>query len=103
MTIVLLSVHTVLCAVLFGTAWCRLVKTTERHTFPVIRMAFVLAATASLVLAIAPWASGLWPWFPRYRPHAATVLMLASFASVQLATARHWRAGTPSSFNREQP
>lgn len=96
-----LAAHTVLCAILFWSAFCRIVKTNERETYLVIRVSFSVAGMAALVMMIAPFGHLLWPWFPKYRVHPAVLLMLASFVSVQVSTARHWRHGTPKSFTKE--
>lgn len=99
----LITAHTLLSGVLFWSAWCRLVKTTASHTRKPIRLGFVLAATASLTIGVAPWANSIWPWFPEYDVHPATVLMLLSFAAVQVSTAMHWRYGVPKSFTKDAP
>lgn len=98
MNIALLVLHTALCSILFWSAWCRIVKTSERHTRKSIRSSMALAAMAALVMMAAPWSADLWPWFPRYTPHPVTLVLLASYAAVQVSTARHWLHGVPASF-----
>lgn len=100
--LILLISHTILCGALGWSAWCRLVKMTASGTYPSILYAFVATAMAASLLAIAPWASWLWQWFPDYQVHPAVVLMLAGFVAVQVSTSRHWKHGTPPSFIKEQ-
>jgi len=97
------TVHTLLCAILLFTGWCRIVKTTERQTRPTIRLSMVSAAVASLVLGVAPWGNDLWKWFPLYEPHIVVIVLLGAFCAVQISTATHWRFSPPQSFQKRHP
>lgn len=93
--------HSLLCAALFYTAWCRIVHT-DRQTRPYIRWAFSMLAIASIVLGIAPWAHKLWPWAARLQITWSELLMLAAFVGVQVSTSFYWRHGVPRDFMEVQ-
>jgi hypothetical protein len=92
--------HTLLCAALFYTAWCRIVHTT-RHTRDPIRWAFSLLAVAAIFLGIAPWAHKLWPWAARLQITWSELLILAAFLGVQVTTSTYWRRGVPRDFLKD--
>jgi len=96
----MIFVHTVLCSMLFFTAWYRIVKTAERTTRPTIRAAMTGTTMASLLVGVAPWAHLVWSWFPPYEPHFVVIVLLGAFCSVQFSTAFHWRFGPPRSFQK---
>lgn len=96
----LLIIHTALCGMLFITCWCRIVKTSERQTRPIIRTSVGFSAMVSIVVGLAPWGNGMWSWFPAYQPHPVVIMVLGAFTAVQVSTAAHWRFGTPRSFQK---
>lgn len=86
--------NTVICAALFYTCFCRLVRTNgDTHTS--IRLAFVVLASASAWCLAVPLKSG-------EAPTGAQLIIEAAMAIVQALTARYWRDGVPVHFQRGQ-
>lgn len=94
----ILAVHTALCGAVLYSSWCRIVATTKDRTRRSIRWAFSLASGGSLLLGLAPFANYI-PCWGGYTIHWTTLVCLAGFAAVQIATAYHWRQGVPASFH----
>jgi hypothetical protein len=93
-----LIVHTILCAAIFWSSWCRIVKTTKTATRRSIRWAFSMASGGSILIGAAPFVNYI-PGYGGYQIHWTTLVLLAGFAAVQLATSYHWRNGVPESFH----
>ena len=85
-------INTVLCAMLFYTCFCRLVRT-NRETHSSIRAAFVLLATAAAWCLFEPLSNGV-------SPHASQLLIEGAMVVVQALTAKYWRDGVPEHFQR---
>jgi hypothetical protein len=85
-------INTVLCAALFYTCFCRLVRTSS-DTEPAVRLAFCILASASALSLAAPFAWGISPQWPQLVIEGAITL-------VQALTARYWRDGVPCHFQR---
>lgn len=86
--------NTVICAALFYTCFCRLVRTNaETHTS--IRLAFVVLASASAWCLAVPLKTGV-------PPQDGQLVIEAAMALVQGLTARYWRDGVPGHFQRCQ-
>ena len=86
--------NTVLCAMLFYTCFCRLVRTSG-ETVPGVRLAFIVLAMASALCLSAPFLFA-------YKPTWPSLLMVGSMAFVQALTAKYWKDGVPCHF-RKQP
>lgn len=97
----LTAVHTALCFTILYSSWCRIVRTTKTHTRRVIRWSFALSSAGSSLLMVSPFTSYI-SWWGEYQPHWTTVICLAGFAAVQIATAYHWRNGVPQSFHQRR-
>lgn len=84
--------NTVICAALFYTCFCRLVRTNgDTHTS--IRLAFVVLACAAVWCLAMPLRSGI-------PPQGTQLVIEAAMALVQALTARYWRDGVPVHFQR---
>lgn len=84
--------NTVICAALFYTCFCRLVRTNgDTHTS--IRLAFVVLACASAWCLAVPIRTGV-------PPQVGQLVIEAAMAIVQGLTARYWRDGVPVHFQR---
>lgn len=88
-----------LCAALFWTCFCRLVRTDEGTATPV-RFGFVVLASCAVACGLAPLGL-LDPLLPAERPSWAQVLIVGAMVTVQGLTARYWRNGVPCHFQRE--
>lgn len=87
-----LIAYELLCAALFYTVFCRLVRS-NNQTRRLVRLAFLVLGTVSAMGMAAPLAWGLHPdWM--------TVALLASFLLVQVVTAIYWQDGVPITFRR---
>lgn len=80
------------CACLFYTCFCRLVRT-SRDTEVGVRTAFILLASAALV------SLGL-VFYGHYQPTLSDVILPAAMLLVQAITARYWRDGVPPHFQK---
>lgn len=85
-------VNTVLCAMLFYTCFCRLVRT-NRETHASIRAAFVVLATAAAWCLFEPLSKGV-------APQNNQLLIEGAMVIVQALTARYWRDSVPTHFQR---
>lgn len=85
-------VYTALCAGIFWSCFCRLVRTNE-HTHAVARAGFWVLGAASLSGAVAPW---LWDTKSDW-PHVAQA---AGILILQAYTSRYWRRGVPPQFQK---
>lgn len=88
------------CAALFWTCFCRIVRTDEGTAIPV-RLGFVVLASCALACGLAPLGL-LEPLLPGERPNWAQVLIVSAMVTVQGLTARYWRNGVPCHFQKEQ-
>lgn len=87
-----LIINSLLCAALFYTCFCRLVRT-DRDTRYGVRISFVVLASIATICFVAPFLSA-------YRPGWPALLMNGGIVFVQAVTARYWRDGVPSHFQR---
>ena len=90
----MIFLNTIICAVLFYTCFCRLVRT-SRDTERGVRLAFCVLLTASFVCMAAPFVPCL-----AYRPQGPALFIEAAMAIVQALTARYWRDGVPCHFQK---
>jgi hypothetical protein len=95
----LIYINTTLCAALFWTCFCRIVRTDTQTHWPV-RLAFVVLASAAAACGVAPWGV-LAPCLPASTPGPAQLLITGAMVLVQALTARYWRDGVPCHFQRE--
>jgi len=86
-------IYLLLAAVLFYTAFCRLVWV-DRGTLTPVRIAFwgVACACSAVIFAVLFW---------RHVPAWPDVLLVAAFVGMQVTTSRLWRTGVPGPFRRE--
>lgn len=84
-----LIVWEVLCAALFYSAFCRLVKV-DKTTRLDVRIAIFLLGLASLVGLGAP----LYGW----APDIVSLITIGAVVLMQAVTARHWSHGVPRQF-----
>lgn len=96
----IVTVNAALCAALFWTCFCRIVRTDEGTAAPV-RLGFVVLASCAIACGLAPFGL-LLPVLPAERPTWAQVLIVGAMVSVQGLTARYWRNGVPCHFQTEQ-
>lgn len=84
--------YVVLCVALFYTCFCRLVRM-DKNTHTSIRLAFcVLLATTVLCGAL--------PFYTTFSPTLSDLPMPAAMLLVQALTARYWKDGVPSHFQK---
>lgn len=89
-----LVVYEIVCVALFYTCFCRSVRT-DKDTITGVRLAFWGVASVTLFCA----------WLPTtgfFVVNWVDIAMPAAMLVVQLATAKHWRHGVPSAFQRCQ-
>lgn len=89
-------INTVLCAALFYTCFCRLVRTDKGTTLASVRAGFFVLGAATFCCGVAPF---LWA----YSPQVPALLVQGAITLVQGITARHWQHGVPCQFRKEQP
>lgn len=86
----MITINTLLCAALFYTCFCRLVRT-NADTAPAVRFAFcVLAIVAAGCLGA--------PFVMPYVPPIPALAMEGAMVFVQAITAKYWRNGVPCHF-----
>lgn len=90
----MIAINTLLCAALFYTCFCRLVRT-SRDTERGVRLAFCVLASAAAFCLAAPFI----PWLA-YKPQGPTLVIEGAMALVQAITARYWRDGVPCHFQK---
>ncbi len=93
-----ITVNVVLCAVLFWTCFCRLVRT-DMQTRWEVRTGFAVLGAVALALLLAPFGWML-PCLPGGNPGWGQVWLLAAIVLVQGLTARFWRDQVPPHFQR---
>jgi hypothetical protein len=82
-----------LCAALFWSVFCRLVRTCPTTRLDV-RIALVLVGTAALIGIGAP----IYSWLPDW----VTLVIVGAVVVMQMVMARHWLHGVPRQFIYEQ-
>ena len=90
----MIAINSLICAALFYTCFCRLVRT-SRDTERGVRLAFCVLATASAFCLAAPFV----PWLA-YKPQAPALVITGAMTLVQAITARYWRNGVPCHFQK---
>jgi hypothetical protein len=88
-----LAIWEALALALFYSCFCRASYTSKANTKRDIRWAFTFLGVMALLSVFAP--------FWGYDPDGFTVALLGAITVVQLATARHWRAGIPAPFRKD--
>jgi hypothetical protein len=96
--VIVVFVNLALCASLFYTCFCRVVRT-NAGTHEPVRLAFVVLASVAVACAIAPF-GWLQPCLPAQPPGWTQITLLAAMVLVQALTARYWRDGVPCHFQR---
>lgn len=91
--------NALVCAALFWTCFCRIVRTDEGTATPV-RLGFVVLASCAAACCAAPFGL-LVPLLPAEQPTWAQVLIVGAMVTVQGLTARYWRNGVPCHFLKE--
>lgn len=86
------TVYTALCAGVFWSCFCRLVRT-NGTTHSVVRLGFWVLGAAALAGALSPW---IWA----VRASWPAVGMAAGMLILQAFTASQWRDGVPAQFQR---
>ena len=88
-------IHAAICAALFWSCFCRLVRT-DHDTYPSVRLGFTVLGAGALASAVAPWTWDVHHSWPSTALAGATLL-------AQGVTARFWRDGVPCYFQRKAP
>ena len=94
----MVGLNLALCASLFYTCFCRLVRTDSNTHMPV-RVAFMVLASVAAACAVAPF-GWMAPCLPARPPEWSQVALLSAMVLVQALTARYWRDGVPCHFQR---
>lgn len=89
-------INALVCAGLFYTCFCRMVRT-DTQTEVAVRVAFCLLAAAAAACGVAPFGV-LAPCLPAQAPTAAQICITLAMVLVQALTARFWRDGVPAHF-----
>lgn len=100
---VLVVIQMVLAACLACSCFCRLVRT-DCETIREIRMAIWFEAMAAgLVMGapVIPWLVPEITWHPGTTPRWVWLVLLVSATAVQIVTARYWKSGVPSVFQKD--
>lgn len=93
-----ITINTTLCAFLFYTCFCRIVRTDSQTHVPV-RLAFVVLASVAAALFLAPFGV-LAPCLNPDEPQVSQLVLEGAMCLVQGLTARYWRDGVPCHFQR---
>lgn len=88
-------IHTAICAALFWSCFCRLVRTDD-NTYPAVRLGFAALGAGALASTVAPWLWGTHANWP-------STGLAAGMLLAQGVTARFWRDGVPPHFQKETP
>lgn len=89
-------INAAVCAGLFYTCFCRMVRT-DTQTEVAVRAAFCVLAAAAAACGLAPFGV-LAPCLPAQAPTAAQIFITLAMVLVQALTARFWRDGVPVHF-----
>ncbi len=89
-------INAAVCAGLFYTCFCRMVRT-DTQTEVAVRIAFCVLAAAAAACGLAPFGV-LAPCLPAQPPTAAQIFITLAMVLVQALTARFWRDGVPAHF-----